>query len=260
MDFNADFFDIITNNKLEPALKAISCKAAHCVDIDATKNLILKYDTNDFQLSAAPTYNLQLKYKVTGINAPIIKDANDKLGLDFNADFFDITTNNKLEPALKAIACKAAHCIDIDSTKNLILKYDINDFMIDTAVNHYNLKLKTSPVAGAIAPMEVTSDYKVKLDYDPAQFKSDSTKGLQLYTGSSGGLTNTSTGFVINLDGSSLALSASGIKQSYPITGINAPINIDVNNKIGLNLATVSGLQTTSGLAINLDGSSLTLK
>ena len=74
------FFDITTNNKLEPALKAIACKATHCVDIDDTKTLLLNYDTNDFQLSAAPIYNLQLKYKVTGINAPIIKDANDKLG------------------------------------------------------------------------------------------------------------------------------------------------------------------------------------
>ena len=44
--------------------------------------------------------------------------------------------------------------------------------------------------------MEVDSDYKVKLDFDPAQFKTDGTKGLQLYTGSAGGITGTSTGFL----------------------------------------------------------------
>ena len=35
--------------------------------------IYLKYDTDDFKLSGNPLYNLQLKYKITGINAPIIK-------------------------------------------------------------------------------------------------------------------------------------------------------------------------------------------
>ena len=87
---------------------------------------------------------LKNTYKISGVNAPIAKDASNNLKLDFNTDYFDTSTNNKLEPALKANACKPSHCIDIDANKDIYLKYNTDDFDIDTAANNYNLKLKNT--------------------------------------------------------------------------------------------------------------------
>jgi len=225
-------------------------KLNSCLEIETDKKLRLNFDTNDFELGISPTYNLKLKndYKISGVSAPLSKDTNNILHLDYDTDFFkivnsyfrpkfevddvedtgplfidfstrklrtkyndtlQINASKELGTTFNCKGLKSGSSLSIDTTTKLLdLNYDTDYF--DVSLNKLTSKalIKGVLVNNCIA---LDDNNKLYLKYDDNEFQQSVSKALQLKI-SGNSLSKTSTGLKVNLGDNSISETASGLK------------------------------------------------